>query len=43
MPLHTSAPAGRADDELSIRPEFAQPGELHSAPRFRLAEQMPPS
>jgi glutamate/tyrosine decarboxylase-like PLP-dependent enzyme len=42
MPLHTSAPAERADDELSIRPEFAQPGELAGVPRFRLAKQMLP-
>jgi len=40
MPLHTSGSAERADDELSIRPEFARPGELTSVPRFRLGKQM---
>jgi hypothetical protein len=43
MPLHTQAPADSADDEVSIRPELAQPGELHSVPRFRLAERMLPA
>jgi glutamate decarboxylase len=43
MPLHTSASAERADDEISIRPEFTQPGERHGVPRFRLAERMLPS
>src|ERR1700761_919480 len=42
MPLHTPAPAERADDELSIRPEFAQPGELATVPRYRLGKQMLP-
>ena len=44
MSLHTSAPleSERAGDELSIRPEFAQPGERSSVPRFRLGKQMLP-
>jgi glutamate decarboxylase len=43
MPLHMSVPPDRTDDALSIRPEFAQPGERHSVPRFRLADGMLPS
>src|SRR5271168_5014263 len=43
MPLHTTPSSERSRDELSIRPEFAQPGELDSVPRFRLAKQtLPP-
>ena len=43
MPLQASVPGEESGDEISIRPEFAQPGELHSVPRFRLAERMLPS
>ena len=43
MPLHLSAPSEKSGDEISIRPEFAQPGERHSVPRFRLADRMLPS
>ena len=43
MPLQTSVADDMSGDEVSIRPEFAQPGEKHSVPRFRLAEQMLPA
>jgi glutamate decarboxylase len=43
MPLHRSASGENAADEISIRPEFAQPGERHSVPRFRLADQTLPA
>ena len=43
MPLHASPPSERSDEEVSIRPEFAQPGELQSVPRFRLADQTLPA
>ena len=43
MPLQTSVAGEMSGDEVSIRPEFAQPGEKHSVPRFRLAERMLPS
>jgi len=43
MPLHISPPALRSGEEISIRPEFAQPGELRSVPRFRLGKQMLPA
>jgi glutamate decarboxylase len=43
MSLHLTAPEEKAGDEVSIRPEFAQPGERHSVPRFRLAERMLPA
>jgi glutamate decarboxylase len=43
MPLHASPPSERSDEEVSIRPEFAQPGELQSVPRFRLADRTLPA
>src|SRR5271165_4071086 len=43
MPLHASAPGDRSEEEVSIRPEFAQTGELQSVPRFRLADQTLPA
>src|SRR5271157_5398110 len=43
MPLHASPPGERSDEEVSIRPEFAQPGELQSVPRFRLADRTLPA
>ncbi len=43
MPLHQTPSSERSSEEISIRPEFAQPGELQSVPRFRLAEQSLPS
>src|SRR5271165_1615517 len=43
MPLHASPPGERSDQEVSIRPEFAQPGELQSVPRFRLADRTLPA
>ena len=43
MSLHPTAAKEEADDEVSIRPEFAQPGERRSVPRFRLEEQMLPA
>jgi glutamate decarboxylase len=42
MPLHSSTPGDRAEEEISIRPEFAQAGEGHGVPRFRLADEMLP-
>ena len=42
MPLHSSAPGERSGEEVSIRPEFAQPGERRGVPRFRLAQEMLP-
>ncbi len=43
MSLHSSPPPERAADEVSIRPEFAQPGEAQAVPRFRLADDgVPP-
>ena len=43
MPLHVSRPDDEFGDEISIRPEFAQPGELGAVPRLRLADQMLPA
>ena len=43
MPLQTSVAGEMSGDEVSIRPEFAQPGEKQSVPRFRLAERMLPA
>ncbi len=42
MPLHVAEPRSTSSGEVSIRPEFAQPGERQKVPRFRLAEQMLP-
>ena len=43
MALHASPPSERSEEEISIRPEFAQPGELQSVPRFRLADRTLPA
>ncbi len=43
MPLHVSAPGDESGDEVSVRPEFAQPGELQAVPRLRLADQTLPA
>ena len=42
MSLQASVADEESGDEISIRPEFAQPGELRSVPRFRLAARMLP-
>jgi len=43
MPLQTSLSGERSQDEVSIRPEFSQPGELQGVPRLRLADRtLPP-
>ncbi|MDX6668380.1 MAG: glutamate decarboxylase [Solirubrobacteraceae bacterium] len=42
MPLQQPPPQ-RADDVLSVRPQFAQPGEMGDIPRYRLPDnEMPP-
>ena len=41
MSLDVTVPGDQAD-EVSIRPQFAQPGERRSVPRFQLAEYMLP-
>ena len=43
MALQTSPPGETSREEVSIRPEFAQPGELQGVPRFRLAERTLPA
>jgi len=44
MSLHISVPKdAAASDEVTIRPEFTQPGELKSVPRLRLAEHTMPA
>jgi len=43
MPLKPSLSVNGSNDELGIRPEFAQPGEQQSVPRLRLPEgSLPP-
>jgi glutamate decarboxylase len=42
VPLH-QPPPDRTDERLSVRPQFAQPGELGDIPRYRLPDgEMPP-
>ena len=44
MPLHSHTPGHEDDDELSIRPQFCQQGELGEVSRLRMPEKsMPPS
>ena len=43
MPLHTHEPAG-ATDQLDVRPQFTQLGEVSEIPKLRLARRgMPQS
>lgn len=43
MPLHVTEPSSDSGDEVTIRPQFAQPGEQQAVPRFRLADKMLPA